>query len=711
MHFLMAIPAWMNEYANWMVAALIVIVGLVWFGWADLTRLHGRRIWAISSVCFTEALRKRILWVTPLAIAGVITVSQLSRPIDAQDAIRQATKYCLFASGLLVTVTAVILACTNLPREIESRVIYTIVTKPVTRLEIVLGKVLGFARVSAAIILVMGIFTYAYLQARNHLELAQLRRQLTSLPANSTLRVAMQHDVDRGLLRTENLEATNALEILGRAPGPPGSTSWMQGVQGEYFLVPFLLTPEQRDQLSAVSQSKSAAFIMTTLRIEQRTPDAIERRMIKDMNIQALGNTKRPTTAPIDDSTPPPPHIAVRVLDKSHRPITGGETGWGDNIALIKPDTPGGAWFAPLAMPSDMLDKLAGPAAGEFFVQVTGVSPATDYGADEAPVALLVPSGEPENASSMGPQLPAAAPKLAKIFPPPDKSGKLKYTPPEFLSYPAQRGMRLEGHAAGNGPLAVYHFEGAKLNQILSGKVSMQFRLNVERIGDVDPNTGYSLVQVQIVNHKTGKAIAPFTFAPEINQARYIDLPAADLEGGSFDVMLRGLVDNQWLGVSPTSVAIVAADQSFIFNLFKSLLLLWLLSVLVVIIAVFCSTFLSWPIAVVCTLLILLGHWGVMELGDALRPGLGHAITQEFKVEDTGAQYTLSSFIETLAWILRGTSNLLPDVSQFPVTDYIESGISIPIAAIGGALGVLCCYGLPMLVLGYVILRKKEVAP
>src|SRR5207253_2322463 len=91
---------------------------------------------------------------------------QLQRPLDEQDAIRQTIKFCLFATGLLVAMTTIILACTNLPREIENRVIYTVVTKPTTRLEIVLGKVVGFARVSLAILLIMGVFTYAYLQVR-----------------------------------------------------------------------------------------------------------------------------------------------------------------------------------------------------------------------------------------------------------------------------------------------------------------------------------------------------------------------------------------------------------------------------------------------------------------------------------------------------------------------------------------------------------------
>ena len=139
----------------------IVLVGLA-VGLADLLRLSPRRVWAIGSVGFRESIRRRVLWVTPLAMLAIIAVSQLSHPFDEQDAIRQTTKYCLFASGVVVVIASLILACTSLPKEIDNRVIYTIVTKPATRLEIVLGKTLGFACTSAMILLVMGLFSYGY---------------------------------------------------------------------------------------------------------------------------------------------------------------------------------------------------------------------------------------------------------------------------------------------------------------------------------------------------------------------------------------------------------------------------------------------------------------------------------------------------------------------------------------------------------------------
>src|SRR5215218_5767570 len=155
-----------SNHLNWLLFAAAVIAGVV-VGYGDLLRLSFRRIWAISGVCFDESIRRRVLWITPLAIIGVIIVSTLQRPIDEQDAIRQTTKFCLFATGFLVAITTIILACTNLPREIDNRVIYTVVTKPTTRLEIVLGKVIGFARVSLAILIIMGLFTYGYLLVRS----------------------------------------------------------------------------------------------------------------------------------------------------------------------------------------------------------------------------------------------------------------------------------------------------------------------------------------------------------------------------------------------------------------------------------------------------------------------------------------------------------------------------------------------------------------
>src|SRR4051812_42533683 len=212
-------PAFIQENLQWWICGAIAVLGLVVYGFRDLLRLSGGRVWAISSVCFAESVRRRIWLITPLAIIGVIVVAQLQKPMDERDAIRQTIKFCLFATGLVVTITTIILACTNLPREIENRVIFTVVTKPTTRLEIVLGKIVGFARVSALILLIMGLFTWGYLVLRERLLERDIQARLETPGAVEPLtRPTLEHYRDNGLLNAKTLATPVSMNIYARLP-------------------------------------------------------------------------------------------------------------------------------------------------------------------------------------------------------------------------------------------------------------------------------------------------------------------------------------------------------------------------------------------------------------------------------------------------------------------------------------------------------------
>jgi hypothetical protein len=138
-----------------------------------------------------------------------------------------------------------------------------------------------------------------------------------------------------------------------------------------------------------------------------------------------------------------------------------------------------------------------------------------------------------------------------------------------------------------------------------------------------------------------------------------------------------------------------------------------MLSILVVIIAIFCSTFLSWPIAIMLTLMLLLGHWTVLQLGGALAPGIGNRVaTDIFGAGSTASQSrVVSSTVEAMSRMLNTLGEVLPDIGQFSAIEDIERGISISPTTLFNPITVLLTFGLPMVVLSYVILRNKEVAP
>src|SRR5258708_1958027 len=254
-----------QEYAQWWICGVIAVLGIVVYGFRDLIRLSIGRVWAISGVCFAESVRRKIWLITPLAIVGVIVVAQLQRPLDERDAIRATIKFCLFATGLLVTITAIILACTNLPREIDNRVIYTVVTKPTTRLEIVLGKVVGFAYVSFVLLVIMGVFSYGYLTLRAWNMGQEIAARLDSKDRDKELTppsiATLQYYRDAGLLNAKTLETPDQLQILARLPEGNESRRDMYGGGEGSFLVPFDVTPEMLTP-SAGSQPGEAGIVV-----------------------------------------------------------------------------------------------------------------------------------------------------------------------------------------------------------------------------------------------------------------------------------------------------------------------------------------------------------------------------------------------------------------------------------------------------------------
>ncbi len=243
--------------------------------------------------------------------------------------------------------------------------------------------------------------------------------------------------------------------------------------------------------------------------------------------------------------------------------------------------------------------------------------------------------------------------------------------------------------------------------------------VSIEKTGDfnidAEHDAGYATASIEVQNRdpQIGSS-GQIKFSPETSQIQPVEIDARYMTGGNFQVLLRNTTPSQYLGVEGGpggAMAVVAADRSFVVNLAKSLFILWMLSILVVIISVFCSTFLSWPIAVVLTFLILLGHWGVEQLGDAMKPGAGRTTAATIGIRDPAVLNAVTTGMDNLSSAMRTLSVVLPDVSRFSVTEDIERGVSIPAAKIGEATGVLFCHGFSLLVLSYVILRLKEVAP
>ena len=659
------LPAVRRNQLGLAVGLGVVVVGLLLIGRRDLMRLNLRRAWAIGSVCLKESLRRRVLWVTPVVMLAVVGVSQFVIGTDPADELRQVTGYCFFASGLVAVLTCLILACTNLPRDMESKVIFTVVTKPPSRLEVVLGKVMGFSVVAALVLGVMGVFTVGWMSV---LAAAEQRAIAAELEAGTELarRGELEHYARVGLLGSRDLAVAEGVQLYAEEPTPDQAVVWIAGLAGQDAVVPYDLPP--------------VGFLFDPDR-PTAEPGADGLRVLLDLEYQ--------------DSSGGPlavaPRVRVQFLDADGFLIPEARALPDDGVVRLRDDGP-----AMLVVPPEPARALV--EAGRFLIKVEplggarlGFDRRTEGTQKLPPVTLVVP--EP----------PAEDPDEAR-------EGRARPLRPDgepvLRGRPGQFGQQLIGPVSGLTQVAVYRFRDADVSA--EEEVTVEMRFGLQGAGeDVS-----SLAQLTLtpVNLTTGERFEPVLVTPESLRRTFATVPAAAVAGGDFDLVARNLSPGRFVGVTDGSVAVVAGRGPFAGNVLKSFAGLWLLCVLVVCIAVFCSTFLSWPIAVVLATFLLGVRWAVDQVRDVLRPGFSQQIGGDlFRSSAAGAEATEAT-VTAITDALKLVASLLPDLSPFGTGRFLAAGQSVPLTDLGYAALVTALFGLPLVVLGYVFLRYREVA-
>jgi hypothetical protein len=128
----------------------------------NLPSLSVRRIWALTRLSFKEAIRRRVLWVFSILILVFLFASWFI-PYKPESQISNYVYLVDWVMSVLLLFSAVLLASFSIPNDIKQQTIHTILTKPVERFEIVLGRFLGYAALLSLVLVVMTGVSLLYL--------------------------------------------------------------------------------------------------------------------------------------------------------------------------------------------------------------------------------------------------------------------------------------------------------------------------------------------------------------------------------------------------------------------------------------------------------------------------------------------------------------------------------------------------------------------
>ncbi len=146
---------------------LVVLARMLMLVAGEVFAIRARRLYAIAKLSVVEANRRMWApWVV-LTVFGVILAFThwFLQPPEQRPAEmgRLYISTLLLLCSMLITVMVAVLSPLSLPQDIQSQTIYTVVSKPVRRLELVWGRMLGFMALVTFLIVVFGGISLLYL--------------------------------------------------------------------------------------------------------------------------------------------------------------------------------------------------------------------------------------------------------------------------------------------------------------------------------------------------------------------------------------------------------------------------------------------------------------------------------------------------------------------------------------------------------------------
>lgn len=153
-----------------------VVIGAITAGAAaDCLDASFRRIWALAILTVKESWSRKLAWVFVVFIVVFMFASWFLPEEDfrADLQVKNYISTALFPTTWLPIVVVVLLSCWGLPEDIKNRSMHTVVTKPVRRTEVLLGRVLGLSLIGTGMLVVMGLVGYIWIKRQVPPEAAQ----------------------------------------------------------------------------------------------------------------------------------------------------------------------------------------------------------------------------------------------------------------------------------------------------------------------------------------------------------------------------------------------------------------------------------------------------------------------------------------------------------------------------------------------------------
>lgn len=639
-------------------------------GLGDLVLLSPRRILAIAQLTLRESIRRKALLVfVVFALLFMFGSWFISDPGERPE--MQATVHITFilkAIAWLSVPVVLLLACWGLPQDIKQRSLHTVVTKPVRRSEVVIGRILGFAAMGTLILGVMAVAGHIWIKRQVPDQAQSLL--VSRVPIYGTLEFTDEagHPAARGV---------NTGDIWD-------FRSYIVGATGASAIWSFEnITPsqlvEQRNADGSVVIDQETGEPVKVLRLEYNFEAFRTHKGVMGQGVRAqfkFMNDLRTQMAQVFSGLADYQLVADKIAEGSFADA-------GDELKRLATGIdPGGvpvtnaqwdAFVTRLENLSDMLQPFTAkdtlPAAGEFVAAARAAQAAAQDEDDKALAAQF---------NALGQLMQDHAETLAKVI----------------IDVQAQSGL----------------FEVIEYKRTLAKSEDESQGKRRE-----DSTTTFEI-------HRTQTNASPM----EGQGPRKATLDLFDdlTHGGRLRVAVFCMDSGQYIGMARPDLYVRTPDRPFESGYYKAVGGIWLMLLLVVALGVTASTFVKGPVATLLTAtLIVVGLFFHPFLGELVqgsgKEGYGtiESVVRiaehknpQVELEDSSAKNVMEVTDKVINRGLATVYQTVPDFNVFSLTPYVANGFDVPFdAGLLPALAMTLAYIIPCLFIGYFSLRLREL--
>jgi len=606
-----------------------------------------RRLWAVALVTFRQGMRMRLWILVPLAIV-VLVLADLSSP--RFDPVFEAVPAAMSTSLLVMTVLAVVvgifMATYSIPAEVESKVAYTVVTKPVSRSEIVVGKTLGMSLLVLAMLVPVGLGAYIYITIRSGgvqtlaaERLAEARpRAIHPADLNAMEEVARQGPLMTFRYQEADAGPEPAVHFAPDAAPTPG-LRWIVGESG--MRMAWDLTP------TPLAEWAAAGPCVLHFSLEARRPP---------------GAPEDPVRVLVGLSNPRGKHRAEPAGDDRQGPV--------HEVAVAVPAS--GDLEVPVVAPdvSPAKGVLNLPAPGELVLDVLVEKAGHVVGAKAGALRLVGPAGQQATAAR-GPDISA--------------------------SQPLGRAM-LVGRPQLPRQMAVFRFDNIPAHVLGQGDTAVELGFSLDAWG---PATEQPAAEATFIKPDTGEQ-RTLRFTPESHRSTLVYVDRAFWHGGPLEVRVECLTADDYLYLVPRSVQLRLVGGPFALHLAKAAFHVWLFGTVLAAAAVVFSVRFTWFVSILGTLAFVL--LSVLRDFALHQTPIGYPALLLTK---WGLPLTRWSGWPSLAQHL---ALPIPDLRAMLPGEAVNGGEVIPWTQLGASFGWAMFGVAVLLVIAALLFRNREVA-